>query len=179
MAAHICFLRGVNVGGKGKVPMAELKAVFEGALGFANVKTLLQSGNVVFTTKAKPQAKAIEGAIERAFGYRSDVHLLTPEALRKIIESNPLTAEAKKDPSHTVAVIVSQAPAKAASENLVSLAVRKEKFVVTQNAVYIFYGLAMADSKMSGAALDRALGVRGTARNWNTLNKVLELAESL
>jgi uncharacterized protein (DUF1697 family) len=159
--------------------MAELKRLFEEELGFTNVKTLLQSGNVVFSAKAKPKGKAIEDAIEKAFGYRSDVHLMAPEALRQIIESNPLTAEAKKDPSHTVAVIVSQAPGVGAAANLVALAVKKEKFMVTPNAVYIFFGDAMADSKLAGAALDRALGVRGTARNWNTLNKVLELAEAI
>src|SRR5262249_44501753 len=74
MAAHICFLRGVNVGGKGKVPMAELKTVLE-KLGFEKVKTVLQSGNVVFTAKGKPNAKKIEAAIEKAFKYHSDVHL--------------------------------------------------------------------------------------------------------
>jgi uncharacterized protein (DUF1697 family) len=178
MAAYICFLRGVNVGGKGKVPMAELKTVLE-KLGFENVKTVLQSGNVVFTTKAKPQVKKIEDAIEKAFKYRSDVHVLTPAQLRKIIEGNPHPSEVKKDPSHTVAVIVSKAPEKSAAEKLAPLASKTEKFVVTPHAVYIYYGDMMAKSKMAGGGLDRALGVRGTVRNWNTLNKMLELAEAL
>jgi uncharacterized protein (DUF1697 family) len=179
MAAYICFLRGVNVGGKGKVPMAELKTVLEDELGFADVKTVLQSGNVVFTAKGKPSVKKIEAAIEKAFKYQSDVHLLTPAELRKIVEANPYKKEAKAKPSQTLAMIVSQPPEKTAKEKLTALASGDEKFTVTPNAVYIFYDEGMARSKLGGSSLDRALGVRGTGRNWNTLTKLLELAEAL
>ncbi|HEX2590231.1 MAG TPA: DUF1697 domain-containing protein [Rhizomicrobium sp.] len=181
MAAIICFLRGVNVGGKGKVPMAELKALLEDELGFENVKTVLQSGNVVFTAKGALPAltKKIEAAIEKAFKYQSDVHLLTPAALRKIIEDNPFKAEEKKDPSHMVGVIVPKAPAKDAQEKLEAIAKPGEKIKVTPHAVYLFHRDGMADTKIAGGTLDRALGCRGTGRNWNTLNKVLELAEGL
>jgi len=179
MAAYICFLRGVNVGGKGKVPMTELKTLFEGRLGFENVKTLLQSGNIVFTAKAKPVAAKIEAAIEKAFAYKSDVHVLTPAKLRKIIEDNPFPADAKKDPSHTVALIISQPPAADAEAKVAALATKTEKFKITPQAVYMSLHLTMADTKLAGAPLDRALGVRGTARNWNTLNKLLALAEAL
>src|SRR5579862_9176374 len=85
MTGFVCFLRGVNVEGKGKVPMAELTALFE-ELGFESVKTVLQSGNVVFAAKGKAAelSKTIGSAIEERFRYRSDVHLLTPKALRAI-----------------------------------------------------------------------------------------------
>jgi uncharacterized protein (DUF1697 family) len=179
MAAYICFLRGVNVGGKGKVPMTELKTLFEDKLGFENVKTLLQSGNIVFTAKAKPVAAKIEATIEKAFAYKSDVHVLTPAALRRIIEGNPFPADAKNDPSHTVALIISQAPGKDAEAKVAALVTKTEKFKITPQAVYMSLHLTMAGTKLSGAPLDRALGVRGTARNWNTLNKLLALAEAL
>jgi uncharacterized protein (DUF1697 family) len=181
MAAYICFLRGVNVGGKGKVPMAELKALLE-ELGFENVKTVLQSGNVVFTTRkgtAASLTRKVEAAIEKTFKYRSDVHLLTPAALRAIVDGNPYPKEAKDDPSHLVVMVVSKAPDKTAMDKLKALAKPGEKFTVTPQAVYLHYAHTIADSKMVGAAMDRALGVRGTGRNWNTVNKLLDLAEAL
>jgi uncharacterized protein (DUF1697 family) len=181
MAAIICFLRGVNVGGKGKVPMAELKTLLEDELGFENVKTVLQSGNIVFTAKGALPAltKKIEALIEKTFKYQSDVHLLTPAALRKIIEGNPFKAEAKKDPSHMVGLVIPKAPHKDAQEKIEALASSSEKVKVTPHAVYLYHGEGMARTKIMGGTLDRALGCRGTGRNWNTLNKMLELAEAL
>jgi len=181
MGAFIGFLRGVNVGGKGKVPMAELKSLLE-TLGFENVKTVLQSGNVVFTAKrgtAVVLGKKIEAAIEKAFKYQSDVHLLSPAQLRKIVDGNPFAAEAKKDPSHLIALIVSEAPARDAQAKIEALAAPTEKVKVTPHAVYLYHGGGIARTKIMGGALDRALSTRGTGRNWNTLNKMLELAEAL
>ncbi len=181
MAGFICFLRGVNVGGKGKVPMAELKVLLE-ELGLAKVKTVLQSGNVVFTARGgtlSSLTKKIETEIEKTFNYASDVHLLTPVELRTIIDANPYPAEAKADPSHLLVVFVPKAPDKSAKEKLAALAKPGENFTIAPRAVYVHYAHSIADSKMVGSALDRALGVRGTARNWNTVNKLLELAEAL
>jgi uncharacterized protein (DUF1697 family) len=177
MARYICFLRGVNVGGKGKVPMTELKSVLED-IGFENVKTVLQSGNVVFTARGKPDSKKIEAAIDRAFRYRSDVHLLTPAQLRKMVDDNPFKEAAKKDPGHLVMFVLPGKPQATANAKLAALATEDEKFSVKPNAVYVHFGGGMGRSKLA-AAMDRALGVRGTARNWNTVNKVLELAEAL
>ena len=177
MAAHICFLRGVNVGGKGKVPMAELRTVLE-HLGFENVKTVLQSGNVVFTAKGKPQAKTIEAAIEKAFKYRSDVHLLTPAELRTIVKGNPYKEAAEKDPGHMVVFVLQGKPLPTAKAKLETVATDAEKFTIKPGVVYAHFGDGMGRSKLA-ATMDRALGVRGTARNWNTINKVLELAEAL
>ena len=179
-AATICFLRGVNVGGNGRVPMNELKALLEEEHGCEKVKTLLQSGNVVFKARGTlPELKKrLETAIEDAFNYQSDVHLMRPDQLRKIIEANPYPEEAKTDPSHLLGLIVSSAPEEGAEDRLKPLAVN-ELFTISEDVVYIYYGKRMAGSKMAGTALDRALGVRGTGRNWNTLNKVLALAEAL
>ena len=177
MATFICFLRGVNVGGKGKVPMAELKTVLAD-LGFENVKTVLQSGNVVFTAAGKPQGKTIEAAIETAFQFRPDVHLLTPAQLRKIVGDNPYKEAAMKDPGHMVTFILPGKPLASAKAKLEAVATTDETFTLRPNIVYAHFGQGMGRSKLA-AAMDRALGVRGTARNWNTLTRVLELAEAL
>jgi uncharacterized protein (DUF1697 family) len=180
MAAIICFLRGVNVGGKGKVPMRELKTLMEDELGCQNVKTLLQSGNVVFTAKGTLPAlkKKIETAIEKAFKYKSDAYLLTPADLRKIVDGNPYTDAAKRDSGHLIAYVLPGRPLATAKAKLDTVATQYEAFTIKPHVVYAHFGAGMGRSRMA-ATMDRALGVRGTARNWNTLTKVLELAEAL
>jgi uncharacterized protein (DUF1697 family) len=180
MAAFICFLRGVNVGGKGKVPMADLRALLEG-LGFDKVKTLLQSGNAVFAAKggtATALAGKIEAAIEKRFAYRSDVHLLTPSDLRRIVEANPYPGEAKKDPSHLIVRFIARPIDKTAQAALAATAAEGEKFKVTPGAIFLYYAHGIARSKL-GSTLDRKDGARGTGRNWNTVTKLLDLAEAL
>ena len=101
MTSYVAFLRGINVGGNKMVAMAELRAMLE-ALGFTDVKTLLQSGNAVFRGAAKPPAKLeqqLEAATAKRIGVTCDYHVRTAAELREAIDANPLTAEAKKDPA--------------------------------------------------------------------------------
>jgi uncharacterized protein (DUF1697 family) len=179
MATYVCFLRGVNVGGKGKVPMAELKALFEDQ-GCTSVKTLLQSGNVVFRAKGTKASltRMLQAAIEKVFKYRSEIQLLTPAELRHVVEGNPFTAEAKKDPGHVVVHFLPQTPAKDATDRLIPLVQAGESFSLYTTRAYVFYAHGQGRSKLA-AGMDRALGVRGTARNWNTVTKMLALADEL
>lgn len=132
----------------------------------------------MFTAKGKPQAKTIEAAIEKTFKYRSDVHLLTPAQLRKMVDDNPYTGAAKNDRGHLVLYVLPDKPQATASAKLEAIATKAEQFTIKPDVVYAHFGEGMGRSKLA-AAMDRALGVRGTARNWNTINKVLELAEAL
>jgi uncharacterized protein (DUF1697 family) len=179
MAAFICFLRGVNVGGKGKVPMADLRALFEDH-GCKSVKTVLQSGNVVFsaTGSGATLARKLEAAIEETFRCKSEIQVLTLPELRCIVDDNPFPAEARKDPSHLLVHFLPKAPAKDASAKMTTLAAPGERLALTSAAAYVFYAHGIASSKLAGG-IDRALGVRGTGRNWNTVTKMLALAEVL
>jgi uncharacterized protein (DUF1697 family) len=181
LAAIICLLRGVNVGGHAPIRMAALKAVFEG-LGFAPVHTVLQSGNVVFGAKpARLPALAgrIADAIEADLNVQPEVILRTAAELRAVVKANPFPAEAKNDPGHLLVHFLAGTADRGGKAKLASLANSPEKFVIGEREVYVHYAHGAGRSKLGGPAMDKALGTRGTARNWNTILKLLALADTI
>ena len=180
MAVFVSFIRGINVGGNKMIRMDALKAIHE-SLGCKSVRTHLQSGNVVFEApKADP--KRIEKAIEKAAGMDVRVVVRTPAELRRAIERNPFPEEARSDPSHLVVIFLEAEPEKSAAKALVDFAGAlegPEKAKLFGSDLYVYYGANMARSKLSNAVIEKKLGVAGTARNWNTVAKMLEMAESL
>jgi uncharacterized protein (DUF1697 family) len=181
MSAVVCLLRGVNVGGRGIIRMAELKALFE-ALGFEPVHTVLQSGNVVFGTKPgnlPALVRKITAALESDLKATPDVILRTGAELGEVVARNPFPAEAKKDPGHLLVQFLAGPADKSGEAKLKALANPPEKFVIHDREVYIHYAHGAGRSKLGGPAMDKALGTRGTARNWNTILKLLALAETI
>lgn len=181
MAAVICLLRGVNVGGHGMIRMAELKALFE-ELGFDPVHTVLQSGNVVFGAKSASLpglAKTIAHAMEKSLKATPNVILRTPAELRAVVAANPFVAEADSDPGHLLVQFLDGPADKKGETKLASLARDGEKFYIGEREVYLYYANGAGNSKLGGPAMDKALGERGTARNWNTILKLLALGETL
>jgi uncharacterized protein (DUF1697 family) len=172
----IAMIRGVNVGGNKMLSMAALKELCVG-LGLDDVQTVLQSGNVVFRSAKKISAQTLEKAIREKTGLDVRVFLRTPEELEKVIAKNPFPERAKSDPSHLVVMFLERemtANAKAALRD--ASAAGPEQVHIGKEELYIYYGEAMARSKL---VLDeRRLGVSGTARNWNTVTKLLALAST-
>jgi uncharacterized protein (DUF1697 family) len=177
MAHFIALLRGINVGGRGMIPMAELRAMIEG-LGFGNVRTLLQSGNVVFEGTGKPAAleRTLEDATEGRFGHRVDYLLRTPAEWRAAMDANPFLAQAKSDPAHLVVMFLKTKPEPAAMKKLQDAIKGREQVRAGARHLYITYPDGIGTSKSSGAVIERALATRGTARNWNTVLKLAALA---
>jgi uncharacterized protein (DUF1697 family) len=181
LAAIICLLRAVNVGGHAPIRMADLKATFE-SVGFSPVHTVLQSGNVVLGAKSAKLAEisaTIARAIETDLKLRPDVILRTPSELRAIVKANPFPRETQKDPGHLLVQFLAGPADKSAKAKLEALAKAPEKFVIGEREVYIHYANGAGRSKLGGTAMDKALGTRGTARNWNTVLKLLGLAETI
>ena len=177
MARYAALLRGVNVGGNKKVPMASLREVVEG-LGHTDVKTVLQSGNVVFTA-AKESAPLLAAAIERAIadeiGVSSKTFVLTGADLRRAIDSNPFAEAASKDPSHLLLSFLSKNVAPAALGALDDKFVKGEELAVVGSVLYVWYRDGVGTSKLTGAVIEKALAVDTTARNWNTVIKLADL----
>lgn len=169
MAVFIALIRGINVGNK-TVRMAELKASCE-KLGFEEVRTLLQSGNVVFRTGEKDRAK-VARQIEGVLGVEAKVILRSDAELKKAIEANPMPDEAKSDPSHYVVYFLDGKPSAAALQALRDAYAGPERFELKGAELYIHYGAGMGRSKLTIALIERKLGVSGTARNWNTVTKL-------
>jgi uncharacterized protein (DUF1697 family) len=174
---HITLLRGINVGGHSIVPMAELRKMIEG-LGFANVRTFLQSGNAVFEGAGKPDAleRRLEDESEKRFGRRVDYLIRTPAEWRAMIGANPFAAMAKDDPSHLMVMFLKARPDAKAVTALQKTIKGREQVRAGARHLYIAYPDSIGTSKFSGALIEKALATRGTARNWNTVLKMAALA---
>ena len=179
MTVFVALLRGINVGGNKSIRMAELKALLEG-FGLADVKTLLNSGNVVFTAGKGSGAlmKELEDAVEKKFGFRPTIVLCTMAQLKKILEANPFPDMAKSDPSHLLVMTLAQKAKASAKASLAKVYSGPEEIEIKGANVYVTYPNGIGKSKLTNALLEKHIGV-GTARNWNTLTKLLAIAEEL
>ncbi|MGC9948045.1 MAG: DUF1697 domain-containing protein [Bryobacteraceae bacterium] len=181
MPVLISLLRGVNVGGHHKVKMDDLRAIYE-SLGCDGVQTFINSGNVIFKTAARDLARLrsrIEDAIESACGFRSDVMLRTPSDLRGVIASNPFAARPGIDASRLAIHFLAADPSAAAREQVLAIDAAPEELHVAGRELYIYYPNGMGRPKLSLPLVERTLRTSGTSRNWNTVRKLLEMAEKL
>lgn len=172
-------LRGVNVGGRNRIKMDALRALCA-SLKLRDASTHLQSGNVVFKAPgrdASPVAAQLEKAIERAFGLRSDVILRTPAEMKDVISRNPFARDA--DPSKLLVWFLAAKPAAEARAKLSQIETGPEQLHIHDRELFIYFPNGMARPKLSMAAVDRALKTPGTGRNWNTVTRLLEIAETL
>ncbi|HYO52970.1 DUF1697 domain-containing protein [Archangium sp.] len=178
MGRYVALLRGINVGGNKKVPMAQLRELMEG-LGYTGVATLLQSGNAVFTSKEKNPArvvKQLEAAIAEKFGFEVAVVLRTRDELAAVIKANPLPG-AEDTPSQFLVTFLSDIPDPKRLEELDPAAYLPDEFRVVGREIYARFPNGIRDSKLATVLGGTRLGVTPTARNWNTVTKLLELAD--
>jgi uncharacterized protein (DUF1697 family) len=181
MPVVISLLRGVNLGGHNKVKMDALRRLYE-SLGMQNVQTHIQSGNVVFKTKERDLvrlSRLIEDAIEKKFGFHSDVILRTPTELRGVIARNPFAKRSDIDPSKLLVTFLATDPATEAREKVSKLDTQPDELYVDGREVYIYFVGSMARPKISWMAIAKMLKASGTGRNWNTVTKLLDIAEKL
>lgn len=178
MARYVALLRGINVGGNKKVPMAQLRGLLEG-LGYTDVATLLQSGNAVFTSKEKSPAKLakqLEAAIAKEFGFEVAIILRTRDELAAAIKANPLPG-AEDAPSQFVVTFLSDVPDQKRLKEIDPAAYLPDEFRVVGREIYARFPNGIRDSKLAVVLGGPRLGVTPTARNWNTVTKLLELAD--
>ncbi|HEY0105063.1 MAG TPA: DUF1697 domain-containing protein [Rhizomicrobium sp.] len=178
MAIQIALLRAVNVGGTSILPMADLRAAVEKA-GFKNVRTLLQSGNLVFDAGSQSAAatqKTLQTLCAKAFDLNTEILVRTPQDLDAIIAANPFAPEAKAEPGHVHVLFLRESPPPAAYATL-QAAIRGNECVKGGGRhAYMLYPDGMGRSKLTSAVLARYLGMPGTARNWNTVLKLAALS---
>ena len=177
MAAYALFLRGINVGGNKLVPMADLRALIE-KLGFTEVSTLMQSGNAVFRGPAQaPPAleKRFESAVAKRFGFESDCILRTAKEWTALMAENPFPSEARSAPGHLLVVLLREAPRMGAVEAVRAAIKGPEQVGLVGRQLWAVYPVGQGTSKLTLPVIEKALGTRGTARNWNTVTKVAEL----
>jgi uncharacterized protein (DUF1697 family) len=170
MTAYIALLRAVNVGGTGKLPMTELTSMCE-ALGFAHVRTYIASGNVVFASRAYERAvKAqLEEALTAYAGKHVGVVVRTAAEMAAVAQANPFS----QYPANRVVAIFLDAKPPADTLSAATGA-KDEQLAVGVREIYVHYGEGMADSKLKIPAAKN-----GTARNMNTVAKLVEMAAEL
>ena len=170
---RVALLRGVNVGGKNKLPMASLAKLFAAA-GCTDVVTFIQSGNVVFSASAaiaKRLPDALAEAIEGAHGFRSPVILRTAGELVAAERANPFPGT---EAVHIA--FLADAPTPAAVKSLDPKRSPPDRFVVRGREIYLHLPNGGGQTKLTNAYFDRTLDTVSTIRNWNTLTKLIALA---
>lgn len=180
MTIIISMLRGVNVGGHNKIKMDALRDLYE-SLGLRDPQTYVQSGNVVFRAETKdlaPLAKRIEDAIERTFGFRPSVVLRTTSELRDAIAKNPFAKRRGMEASRLLVTFLAAVPGPEARDEVLRIKADPEEVRIDGRELYVYFPDGMGRSKV-WPAIEKALKKSGTGRNWNTVTKLLEIAERL
>ena len=177
VATRIVLLRGINLGSRNRIAMPELRDLLTSA-GFEDVRTYLQSGNVVLSGKGSPEevARQCERQIEAHFGLDVPVVVRTRAQLAKVVRLNPL-AKVAVDPKRYQVTFLTRKLAAAVVRKLEAAATPAEEFVVAGREVYAWHPGGAARSKLWTLLAGRGLGVTATARNWTTVTSLLALAE--
>jgi uncharacterized protein (DUF1697 family) len=180
MGVYISILRGINVSGQKKIKMTALKALYE-ALGLEGVQTYIQSGNVVLTSPESDPSKlasAIGEAIEREFGYRVTVLVRSVVDWQSVAGNNPFHERPGIDPGELHVTFLDGPPDGESLDALNAVDAGPDEARVVGREVYLHCPNGYGRTKLSNAFLERKLGRPATTRNWNTVNKLLELARN-
>ncbi|HLK06651.1 MAG TPA: DUF1697 domain-containing protein [Candidatus Angelobacter sp.] len=181
MPVIVCMLRGVNVGGHNLIKMDALKALCE-SLKLKDPQTYAQSGNVVFNSEEKNLAKLanrIQDAIEKSRGFRPGVVLRSAADLREVVARNPFAKRKDIEPGKLLVNFLAADPGKDAREKALAIKIGPEEMHLIGREAYIYFPDGQGRSKFPWPAIERALGTSGTGRNWNSVTKMLEMAEKL
>ena len=179
MTAFVSLFRGINVGGHQGIRMGELKALYE-SLGFKDVATYIQSGNVVFTSDDADVARLqgqIEDGFEKKFGFHVEVFVRTSAELRDIIDKNPFQGQQSKESKWVVVMFLAAHPDDTAQEDLLKTYAGPEEIFIIGKEMYIYYPNGIGRSKLSHGFIEKKLKTFGTARNWNTILQLQKMMQ--
>ncbi|HEY4431798.1 MAG TPA: DUF1697 domain-containing protein [Paenibacillus sp.] len=177
MTTYIALLRGINVGGNKIIKMQDLKTMFQ-SLGFHNVRTYIQSGNVVFESDEESEnllSEIIERQIHEVFGFEVAVMIRTLAEMVEVIANNPFQLS---EPEAFKRWYVSFLPAEPSVEALDKLRIYEDgpdKIRFVGREMYVLYDVSVSQSPLFKVPFDKILGMSVTARNWNTVNKLVTM----
>ncbi|MFD1773934.1 DUF1697 domain-containing protein [Paenibacillus rhizophilus] len=178
MGKYIALIRGINVGGNKIVKMQDLKTMLQ-SLGFQNVKTYIQSGNVVFDggeTGEEALKESIEKGIRDTFGFDASVIIRTAEELEAAIANNPFELAEPEEFKRLYVSFLAGELTDEAMERLRPYEDGEDKLRVIGKEMYILYCTKVSDSPLFKVPLEKIMGVSATSRNWNTVNKLAAMA---
>lgn len=179
MPVHVCLLRGVNMAGHNKIKMADLKEMFR-KLGFPDAETFIQTGNIIFTAKSKYNkgelTLKIESEIRKRFGLEIAALLRSKGELERIISLNPFVNLNKFDPARSAVIFLYREPVGRELEKLAGVDYPPDKFEVIGKEIFIYCPNGFGRTKLYTNFFEMKTGVKGTARNWNTISTIFGLA---
>jgi len=177
--SYVALLRGINVGGKNKLPMKDLAAIFTAA-GCSDVQTYIQSGNVIFhaaPSVIKTLVKKISTAIETDFGMKIPVVIFSAEEMQHAVKGNPYRKEDPEGKALHIIFLADKASA-AAAKNLDPMRSHPDRFHLRERNIYLHLPNGVARTKLTNAYFDKALATVTTQRNWATTLKLLEMMQA-
>jgi uncharacterized protein (DUF1697 family) len=181
MPVVICMLRGVNVGAHNRVKMDDLKKLCT-SLKLRDPQTYVQSGNIIFKTDERDLSKLtknLEAAIHKKFGFQTDAILRSTKDLRDVVAKNPFAKRKDIHPGKLIVTFFSDDPGEDARKQVRSIKCDPEELFIEGREAYIYFPNGAGRSKLNWAVIPKTLKVQGTARNWNSVTKMLEIAEKL
>ena len=174
-------MRGVNVTGHNTIKMEVLRGLCQG-LGFRNVETYVQSGNIVFQALLEnPEAisKRIGETVLRSFGFDTPVIVRTSKEMRNVIGNNPFLKEKGIDSSKLHVTFLSETAQKGSEKKLETLATNPDRFYPASHEIYLYCPGGYGRTRLSNNAIEKALSVEATTRNWKTTNTLFEMVSKL
>ncbi len=180
MKKYISMLRGINVSSQKKVKMADLKTLYE-SLKFVNVKTYIQSGNVIFDSSISDVGKLkrnIEQNIEKTFGFYVSVIIRSKVEFEGIINRNPFVGQGSaEDDTKLLVTFLTDASPESIANAIQQFVTKPEALEVRGKEIYLHCPNGYGRSKLSNNFLERKLGVKATTRNWKTVKRLYELSQ--
>jgi uncharacterized protein (DUF1697 family) len=177
MTTYIALLRGINVGGHKEIAMADLRALLT-RLGFEDPQSLLQSGNLVFRSKAHSTGtleQLLEAETKKRLSFETRFIVRTATEWQSVISRNPFPKEAERDPGHLVVMFLKSAPEPGAVKALQAAITGSEVIRAEGRQGYIVYPDGMGRSRLTHALIESTLDTKATGRNWNTVLKLSTL----
>jgi uncharacterized protein (DUF1697 family) len=179
MPVHICLLRGVNMAGHNKIKMTDLKEMFR-KLGFPDAETFIQTGNIIFTAdsiySSVELTLKIESEIRKGFGLEIAALLRSKGDLERILSSNPFVTLNEFNPARSAVIFLYKELFKKDLEKLAEVDYPPDKFKVIGKEIFIYCPNGFGRTKLYTNFFENKTGVKGTARNWNTINTLFGLA---
>jgi len=181
MNPYIAFLRGVNMAGHNSLKMNDLAELFV-SLGFKDARTYIQSGNVVFTDLSGKSinelAVIIEMAIFNKFNFTIPAMIREVDDLKKILRINPFSNEENFNPGRMAFILLHEKTTPDQINKVRDVDYPPDKFKVIESEIFVYCPNGFGKSKLYTNFFEKKMGVTGTARNWNTINTVLQMAEN-
>ena len=179
MIKFIALLRGINVSGQKIIKMSELKLLFE-EMGFQDVQTYIQSGNVIFSSKEKSGKKLeakISASIKNKFGFDVPVIVINPKEIEYVLKNNPFIQK-KKAVEKLYVTFLSETPSVENINKISRNNYSPEEYIIEGKHIYLFLPNGAGKAKLNNNLFENKLKVDGTSRNWKTIQKLSELVSS-